>query len=369
MFTLSLCFDENQHASFLSTNENILSSDPYYIRQLGGEELIIDLQCLPNQTAVSKVRSKFGSSSQTIEATQLSPTQIVFYTPPLFYLGPTTVHLSIDSGESFPYKGEVFVEDLDILLPFITVEDELSFVIDFTADKIETLTWNKELIHDKYLTLSLLIVLDPISKSSYEWDSTIVLLEDVENSGTLSFNLSSLTINGLLYSFPLTVGSYILFGRNPNFYFTGPALMIQFTALPVSVCYQFDDILQQTPQGLLPCPCISTQADSDSGYTLEEDYPLRDFFHPGVERCYRSVSSESGSSEQCCYNPDKSVNLGTFGSGTADTYSPQYCPIMHIIYDILPWFVCCVLRRDHCDYYSKYRPTNDCSGYASTVQE
>ena len=332
---------------------------PYKVREFGGEQLVIDLPCQSEQFDEKSVKCKFQSF--IVDGIKLGESQVACVTPAHIYLGTHEVFVSVDNGKSFGYVGNYFVESKKVLKPRITVLNS-PVCEDITTDKEITLLWDANTISSPYLTLKLMIIADPFADLP-RWDQRTILIGKVENNGKLNFIPSSIVPKEIKFlKTPLTIAVYQLTDPNSNQYITGPNSLISLSDITSTICELFDPILKQIPRGLIPCPCNTAQANADTNYTIEANSSARNFFHPGVASCYRSIPSPYGASEQCCYNTDGGINMGTDGSGTADTYSPEVSTVKHVIYDVLPWFACCKISKQ-CDYYSKYRPTDDCSHY------
>ena len=342
------------------------NANPFLLREVGGEQLTLNIPCLPEVFNNTDIKCKFESFPDKVsDGRKLKKQQVSCVTPAFINLGIQKVLVSIDNGESFPYGGIFSVESETVLRPPISIEDLVWIdLFDFTTDRVVTLFWDKNLMPYEVLTLKLIVIENPVLELINRIEST-VLIENVENTGKVLFGLSSVISSEVQERFgniPITTGAFILTNPNTNIYLGGPNIVVIFTNIPFATCKLFDPLLEQTPKGTLPCPCNTREALQDRNYNVEPDTPSQQFFHPGVYTCYRSVPTEYGSSEQCCYNADGGINIGTRGSGTADTYSPAVSTIKHVIYDVLPWLVCCKVV-DRCDYYAKYRPSDNCSSY------
>ncbi|KAI6654037.1 Protein mesh-like [Oopsacas minuta] len=189
-------------------------------------------------------------------------------------------------------------------------------------------------------------------------------LMPVVNSGTLSLTIESLLPirrRRLIVDDNLTIGVIVL-RQSSHIYITARLTIVSFsTELDPSICAAFEDILEEMPSGLDPCPCTEMGALADTNF--QESSEFIDFFHEGSSICFRSATpSSTNSGQQCCYT-DGIINL-EIGAGTADTYSPNFNIALHFTYDVLPWFACCYLTNN-CGYYSSARPADDCSAYES----
>ena len=352
----------NKQCSADIEGNDVVSVDPYKVREIGGDQLVIDLPCQSEPIDEWSVKCKFQSYPESIlDGIKLGDHQVACVTPAHVYLGIHEVHVSVDNGTTFGYVGSYSVVNKKVLKPRIVVQNSAVFE-DFTTDKEITLLWEPNIISSPYLTLKLMVIVDPFADLP-RWDQRTILIEKVENNGKLTFIPSNIVSKEMKFlKTPLTLATYQLTNPNSKQYITGPNSVIAFSDIAFKICELFDPLLKQLPRGLIPCPCNTAQANTDTNYTIEASTPNQNFFHPGVDSCYRSIPSPYGSSEQCCYNTDGGINVGTDGSGTADTYSPEVSTVKHAIYDVLTWFACCKIAK-RCDYYSKYRPTDDCGHY------
>ena len=343
------------------------NANPFLLQEVGGEQITIKIPCLPKESDNINIKCTFESFPDIVSDGEIiGEEQVSCVTPTFINLGIQKVFVSVDNGSSFPYVGIFFVESEYVLMPLLNIEDFMcGDLFDFTTDRVVTLFWDKNLIPHDVITLELILIENPILEL-INWMESTVLIENLDNTGKLSFSFSKVAISSETQTkfekTPITIGKFILTNPSTSLRLGGPSIMVTFTNIPFSACKLFDPLLEQMPKGTIPCPCDTTQASRDNNYTEDPDTFSQQFFHPGVAACFRSVPSEYGSSEQCCYNANGTINLGTRGSGTADTYSPDFSNIKHYIYDVLPWFVCCKVAG-RCDYYAEFRPSNNCSNY------
>jgi len=82
-----------------------------------------------------------------------------------------------------------------------------------------------------------------------------------------------------------------------------------------------------------------------------------DFFHPGAEVCYQSVSSFNGAGQECCYTSNNSLLVGQPGGGSLNIIHSNDV-WNHFIRDVEPYLLCCILS-DQCNLYYEKRPSDD----------
>ena len=348
----------------LPSSERVLTIRPFYIRQLGGEQLTIELPCGNNQELEksSSVKCKFGSFGYVTDGTILYR-QITCVTLPIFSTGYLTIFVSVDEGNSFPFSGAVYVADEDTLQPLITISNQEDNELHLNSNSMTTLTWDPQIFVDLHskLYLKLFLIENPYSLHP-EWDLSSTLMKGIANSGTLS---TTFIISNTI-SLRSTVGTLILASSDQivGIYITGPLTILSFVKnIPPGVCSErFLDILKIIPTGIDPCPCTSDQAQSDISYELDTTLRTR-LYNPGSEICFRSATpSSTGSSQVCCYSENGNISLGKQSAGAANTYDPTLNLVLHYVYDVLPWIVCCK-HSGNCDLYHTYRPSDDCFNY------
>ena len=354
----------NEQCSAGIEGNGVVSVDPYRVREIGGEQLVIDLPCQSEQIDERSVKCKFQSYPENIlDGIKLGDSQVACVTPTHIYLGTHEVYVSVDNGSSFGYVGSYFAVSEDLLVPFLGIQDldPSAILFDFTTALEITITWNESIIPSQFLALNLMMIPDPFVEI-LGWDDSTVLINNVENTGILTFILSDVAPNTLIGfdTIPIAYGRLKLSATNTQLYIAGPTMHVTFSKINDDVCDLFVPILEQLPVEILQCPCTTLQAKIDENY--HEEPPINPFYHPGVATCFRSVPSTFGSSAQCCYNANGSINLGTSGSGTSDTFSNEYSTTKHYVFDVLPWFVCCRIFG-RCVHYYNYRTSDDCSTY------
>ncbi|XP_038047433.1 sushi domain-containing protein 2-like [Patiria miniata] len=359
----------------LPSNKQVLSLKPYYLRELGGELFTMTVPCLQtNAISFQEAQCKFstGFGDVIVSGERTDSYTVVCITPTFYKNGLTSVYVSLDDGESFPYSGIVYVASEEDLPPLVEIQQVNSEygdgIIDLTSDDPIMFSWDPRSLGEGVSQVTVMM-----QDTDYNGDVNPVLMEGVTvksnvlNNGSLMIyprDLQSLTSAGLsLTAFYLTPSALrrrrnvgALLWRLRRYY--GPAAIIV-TAITCEVSkYQ---LKKTVPTGLPPCPCNTGQAFRDLNF--QEANFANFFFHPGADNCYRSVNSlPTGAGQQCCYGTDGNILVGPPGGGTADRYSPGEHFWKHQWFDVLPWLCLCKLSNN-CKEYYKYRPSDDCSDY------
>ena len=345
----------------LPSNQRFVTIQPFYVRQLGGEIINIQLPCQSGSliTGLVALKCKYGLSGIFMDGEISHIGEVTCTTLPTFQVGYVTLYVSLDNGVSFPFSGLVYIADEEVILPQISIANSAFDIIDFTSDEKIDITWNRNIsrISGGPLTLELILLSNLLSESPV-WETNIVLMNNVDNSGSLSIHLKDVVPSR---SDTLTIGAFAL--RQGQSYITSQIAVQIFSVIPMDICSLFIGIIIQSPTGVQPCPCTLNGAGSDINF--EEDSKFINYFHKGSSQCYRSSTpTDSGSGQQCCYREDGFINLDQDGGGTADTFSPKYDITRHFFYDVLPWFACCKHSGQFdCETYHKHRPTDDCKDY------
>ena len=344
----------------LNSDQRVTTILPSFTRLAGGDELSLRLPCLFSN--VSTFVCQFGNS--TSEAEYIKDKELSCITPPLFEVGFMTVFISANNGSSFPFTGSVYVADEDSLTPHIS-QDLEDVVLDFASNTIEVLNWNPNLFNDSTkLTLGIQFISDPLS-DPINWEN-VILIDEIENSGEVNFNISTLSSSKRqsLERSTNSVGNFVINtmkGKSDKF-ITGKLKIITNSKETFQNCPP-NTLLTTQPTETPHCPCTTLQARSDSNFFEENTFI--EFFHPGSDICYRSSQTPSGSSQECCYR-NGIINTDIMGTGTANTFSPDKSPIKHFLYDLLPWYSCCKISNN-CDVYLEYRPSDDCKNYVHPI--
>ncbi|XP_038044296.1 uncharacterized protein LOC119718996 [Patiria miniata] len=360
----------------LPSNNQVPSLIPYYLRELGGELFTMTVPCLQTNDMsfqlAAKCKFSTGFGDVIVSGERTDSYNVVCITPIFYKKGLTSVYVSLDDGESFPYSGIVYIaseEDLPPLLQIQQVNSEYGDgIIDLTSDDPIMFSWDPRSLDEEVSHVTVMI-----QDTDNDSDGNPVLMEGVAvknhaiNNGSLMIHpraLQSLTSDGLsLAAFYLTPSGLRRRGNIGcllwRIRYYGPAVIIV-TAITCEISkYQLKNTV---PTGLSPCPCNTRQVERDLNF--QEANFANFFFHPGAENCYRSVNSlPTGAGQQCCYGRDGNILVGPPGGGTADSYCPSdWNTVWHQWFDVVPWLCLCKLSNN-CKEYYKYRPSDDCSNY------
>ena len=360
------------HSAGISLPNSVRTTiiSPKNARILGGEELTIMLPCLPKNNETFLVKCMFNPNT-IIDGYHLGIGRVGCITPTFSEIGPHSIFISLNNGTSFPYNGNIYVADQDILTHQIEATPEKNnIVIDFRDIQDITLKWNSTLFSSSILTLKIFYVKDPIA-TKFEWDNNTILYSNVPNTGSMTINLGDISQSKRQeIGDRVTVGTYMLIDGNTmdkQVYITGKRATVINIADPLftngnGICGAFSTLLQNTPTNIVACPCTVQQANADSYFLENNDFIS--IFHPDTDRCFRSAPTMTGSCQECCYNTDGNINIGTNSSGSANTYCPEGIEgtLRHQINDVLPWWACCELSSN-CDLYKQNRPSDDCTAY------
>ena len=147
------------------------------------------------------------------------------------------------------------------------------------------LTWDPLVIgsSDQMLNLQLLLVTDPLSDTP-ALEISQILMSGVENSGSLSINLQSTLSNRKRRDSSIsgsTVGSLIIAVNAVDGYFTGDTNIIILSLTDAdALCAEYIGKLEDSPIGILHCPCTVTQARFDGDFEIDAISRL-EHYHSG----------------------------------------------------------------------------------------
>ncbi|XP_038044295.1 sushi domain-containing protein 2-like [Patiria miniata] len=357
----------------LSSNKKVLRLTPYYLRELGGELFTMTVPCLKTNAISFQIAAKCkfstGFGDVIVSGERTDSYTVVCITPTFYKNGLTSVYISLDDGESFPYSGIVYVASEDDLPPLVQIQQVNSAygdgIINLTFDNPIMFSWDPRSLGEEVSHVTVMM-----QNTDYDNDGNPVLMEGVAVR-------SNVLNNGSLMIYPSELDSLIGDGLSLQATYLTPSAVCK-RALPLVIVwairiYKVLKIVKKicnipkyhfkttVPTGLPASPCNTGQADRDQNF--QEANFANSFFHPGAEKCYRSVNSlPTGAGQQSCYGTDGNILVGSPGGGTADRYSPGDNFWKHQWFDVLPWLCLCKLSSN-CEEYYMYRPSDDCSDY------
>ncbi|PIK57233.1 hypothetical protein BSL78_05870 [Apostichopus japonicus] len=251
---------------FLPNDERLLNIEPFFLREVGGEQLTVTLPCLEsNEVHTENVFCRFNGDNK------------------------------------------------------VDVRDEIEGNIDFTKEKEIILEWDPtNLFEVKYVGISIQVAIEGIGQDQgLIWSDDIKISGRVKNVGIFSFMPSEIPTESLdaLSSFGLSSAVITLRANDKLlFHFLSS---VHLKLIDSTICSSW---LQSANDGdLPPCPCTDQQAAADGGFEPDEN-PYLEYYHPGASSCYRSGSGGSG--QQCCYGSDGNILVGPPGGGTVAAYAP-----------------------------------------------
>ena len=78
-----------------------------------------------------------------------------------------------------------------------------------------------------------------------------------------------------------------------------------------------------------------------------------------VSVLYNNSSQTGGSGQQCCYDMNDQLVVGSPGGGTVDKVSPDVSFVGHFLNDVVPFLLCCKAGIfSDCDEYYEHRPSD-----------
>lgn len=375
----------------LPSDERLLSIKPFFLREVGGDQLIVTLPCVKAHIGQeTSVYCRFHTNDVPIDVEgSFSGAYTVVCVAPIFpEVGFVTFELSIDEKETFPFRGNLYVAPQHVLPPKLSVKQTSSLyedIIDATmSDDIISLTWNHDdFPNNETVDVSVMFATMDDNGDNVEWSDEVDIINDALNTGTANVRSKEVSdaANGIFTEDSSITMIVFSVKRSPfrrKRRFLGP--LISFSArsairifIPsvaiLSTCLVWQPVLMYTKvTGLPPCPCTSDQARADVGNFVSDQNSQLSFYHPGASSCYRSLNNDR-SGQQCCYGSDGNILVGPPGGGTADAVAPDgisFSTVGHFFLDVVPFFACCKFS-DNCDTYYENRPSDDCSDYEPPI--
>ncbi|KAJ8037431.1 Sushi domain-containing protein 2 [Holothuria leucospilota] len=358
----------------LPTNQTVLDFDPFFLRETGGEQIIVALPDIeddtpPVQNASCRFVTKLGREI-IVKAYFVDFDSVTCASPRFDEVGYIGFEVSLDNQSSFPFRSKVYVAPQDVLLPTLRVYQDniVESIINFSANLPVTIEWDpKKLYPVDKLTL-ITQVASRQSEESVSWSDDILIATGIENNGTFTFvplNLDQHSLDKVGH-FGTSSIVFVLRPSVPDACCLSSVSSGFLILLGSTECPKWLDELQLLrPDGIQHCPCTSNQAMFDGNFQRDVNWDLS-YFQKGSTSCFISNIGLGSSGQQCCYKSDGNILVGPPGGGSADAVvlgnAESMGTIWHYFYDVLPWISCCKLS-DSCDTYYKYRPSDDCSLY------
>ncbi|KAJ8037432.1 Sushi domain-containing protein 2 [Holothuria leucospilota] len=358
----------------LPSDQRLLAINPFFLREVGGEQMVITLPCLETDVLRTKVafcRFQTNRDPIDIRAYIVNSYTIICTSPRFHHLGNITVEVSLDGKETFPFRGNVYILSQYVVPPTIRVETKgtIAAFVDFLSDDAVSLHWEPNELPD-VRRVDISLVIEGIEPSSgIIWSNDILIAEEVENRlGFLTFRPTQLpkkTVDNLR-RVPTSTVIFIVQSSpsdKPLFHVLSSGFLL-FIKKPECSDW-FEELNSKKIEFVPSCPCTEDQASVDGNFRRDGSSSL-DYFHEGASSCYRSSFGVTTAGQQCCYSPDGNILMGPPGGGTADAFAPGNSlnagTIKHLWYDVLPWVSCCKLSNE-CEIYYEHRPSDDCSDY------
>ncbi|XP_071813704.1 sushi domain-containing protein 2-like [Apostichopus japonicus] len=301
--------------------------EPYFVREVGGEQLALTLPC-PEENVAETHSIKYD-------------------------------------GRTFLFRGNIHVLPQHVLPPKVVVEQsgQTFGYINFNENGTIFINWiSDDFIAVEWVDISVRISFPNFGSPGFGW-SLDIDIKQVENTGSFNLMLENFPLN--IAPFGTSVAVFIVKPRSESILYHLSSGFLK--VLGSTSCNEWSDnrLANFMPDGLsnVPsCPCTDDQAFVDGNFQ-EDDSSDLNFVHEGAVSCFRSSVTSGSSGQQCCYGSDGNILVGPPAGGTADAYALHIGTIWHFWYDILPWLSCCKQESHLCSFYYEFRPSDDCSQY------
>lgn len=351
----------------LPSDERLLSFNPFFVREVGREKLLVTLPCvesyeLINQTTLCCFHSRTEESENCtdVEAHFLDSYTLICSTPMFYAVGYIAVEVSLlGKNRTVTFTGNVYVASQDVLPPVIVVQqqDQPTGVLYFTTNATILLEWPANgFLNFQNVDIS-------FQPAVHKRDGDIVWTRDISDvglqkvnyTGTFKFKpadlANTLGIIAQVGSSTIAFNIHLSTSHKPLLHVLSSGFLIN---LGKTSCSYWSDRLIPKVDDIDPCPCTEDQASADGNFQRDEYYDVS-YFHHGASSCYRCAAANGSTGEECCYDYEGNILVLPTGGGTADAVAPgnsmNLGTFLYYFYDVLPWFSCCKLSTQCDDYY------------------
>ncbi|CAF3977564.1 unnamed protein product [Rotaria sp. Silwood2] len=377
LFTFRVDADEI-NAGGCNENVTMVSFRPRISSQLGSTALNIYGSCFTNQT---KVKCRFGSSSQTIDGFIIDEFRASCLTPFASVHGPVPVNISIDNGQTFISAGTFTYAPLQFSSDEVIIEIEGGNNL-LEVGKYVRLTWRfSEIVRNTFPNGTKIDIelwkVNLNSQSQLQKNNTpVILVRNLNLINSVRIQLPS-SISDISTCFIRVIARFnaqIYAGLN-----TGLLIVRSRSSVALGLCLNWA-AQQPAPStwnsdSLLQCPMTHWQAIAAGRCCYEPDRQCYDgssnpnncWLHkarsgrdePSAVECYISkYSNNHRAGAECCYDSAQMLITRGTGAGTDDRYHQTTSPVQHFFHDTLPYLQCCMMTTsdEACNSYMYYRP-------------
>ncbi|CAF1556505.1 unnamed protein product [Rotaria sp. Silwood1] len=374
LFTFRIDADEI-NVGGCNESKTRISFRPRISSQFGSTALNIYGPCFTNQT---KVKCRFGTSSQIIDGFIIDEFRASCLTPFASVHGPVSVNISIDNGLTFISAGIFTYAPLQFGSDEVIIE--MKGGTNLLSDRqYLNLTWYfSEILKSTFpigtkIDIELWTVRLNSQSQLQKNNRSIILVRNLNLTNSARIQLPS-NISTCFIRVVARFNSQIYTGLN-----TGILIVKSDPSLAVKLCQNW--AAQQLEPSiwnggvLLQCPMTRWQAiaagrccyDLDRQCFNGSSNPNNCWLHharpghnePSAIECYISkYSNNYRAGAECCYDNNQMLITRGTGAGTDDRYQHTISPIEHFFYDTLPYLQCCIMTTNDeaCNKYMYYRP-------------
>ncbi|CAI9731598.1 domain-containing 2-like [Octopus vulgaris] len=380
------------------TSELHLSVSTRFIGMFGGEMLEVTGLCLEENTTARCTFRHLSQKEEVSNGIVINKAKVRCPVPRFLFRGETTLKVQLDTiDSSMPYTV------VHVVLPKLKPETVTTLnPNDWDKTDVERLRilWKPHLLSLDYkatVNINLIGYKEDRHKPQYKKLATIKKNHRLYES-RLEFNPSKYSCKGSdcdyeigLIEVELTniskANTHVFLNSKiiPLGWYIAPTLRRKIGAnwasnkcelMKNDVSYNRDWL-----DHLIPCPCNLDQALADFGRWLTQPScnifsNSKCRFHEGAVHCVKSTCpTKRAAGNQCCYRkdgsliysrdshhgstPDKAAAFGAYPYAKVN-HVPQ---LSHWVWDVIPYYHCCLWSTSNCDVYMNLRPTKNCNSY------
>lgn len=380
------------------TSESQLSVSTRFIGMFGGEMLEVTSLCLEEKTTAQCIFEHLSQKKEVSEGIVINKAKVRCPVPRFLFRGETTLKLHLDTIDSSKPYTVVHVVLPKLMPETVTTLNPKDW--DKTDAESLSISWKPHLLSLDYkatVNINLIGYKEDRYKPQYK-KLAVISKNHMLYTNKLTFKPNKYSCSDCDYEVGLIeveltniskANSHVFLNSKiiPLGWYIAPTLRHEIGANWASrkceLMKKDVDNNKDWLDHLIPCPCNLDQALADFGRWLTE--PDCDSFsnskcrfHDEAVHCFKSTAStKRAAGNQCCYRKDRSLiysrdsHFGSTPDKAAAIGAYPYAKVNHVpqlshwVWDVIPYYHCCLWSTNNCDIYMKLRPTKNCNSYTA----